>query len=146
MRKTVEQEEEEKEEEQEDCVTTCQNASKIACTCRCGGVNHGKKSLMRMDRFFEVTEEKRVAAPVAITSAMIKCDDCNKLVPEEELKVWLAPVAVEEYEGEQDPVYMCKRCTKTFLNDNKEYAFENLLYTVKAALTKYNQPILEKWK
>jgi uncharacterized protein with PIN domain len=114
--------------------------------------------MKKMDAFlFEVAEEQEMAVvppteteaeAVAISTKMVRCDDCNMVVPEEEAKVWLAPVAVGAYEGEQDPVYICKRCTKTFLDDNKEegYDFEDLLYSVKDAAGKYTPQMLENWK
>jgi len=110
---------------------------------------------MRMDAFFEEKEKKKkeiilvaTTSTAATPTATIRCDDCNRWVPAEEVKVWLAPVAVESYEGEQDPVYMCKRCIKTFLNDNnnEEYHFEDLLYTIRDAARKYTPQILESWK
>ena len=64
----------------------------------------------------------------------------------EETKVWLAPVFVEEYEGEQDPVYMCRKCVNVFVDNNREFHFENLLYSVKDAAGKYKPQILENWK
>jgi hypothetical protein len=43
---------------------------------------------------------------------------------------------------------MCRKCTKTFLDENKEegFDFEDLVYDVRDAARKYNQPILEKWR
>jgi hypothetical protein len=53
MLMTVKKEEEQEEEEQEEhCTAVCQHAWKIKCVCRCGGVNHGIKSIMKMDAFF----------------------------------------------------------------------------------------------
>jgi len=156
IRKTAEAvEEEEKEEGQHHCSPLCQYAHKIKCVCSCGGKNHGIKSMIKMDAFFAAPEEHVVATAVqlttpiaaAVASATIRCDDCRKMVSTEEVKVWLAPVAVGgSYESEQDPVYMCKRCTKIFLDDNKECHFEDLLYSVKDTARKYIPEVLEKWK
>lgn len=97
-----EEQEENEEEGQEHCVAACQYANKIQCTCRCGGKNHGIKSMIKMDAFFEEEEkEQLVAVPVAVAPVaavpavsemmMVRCDDCRRLVPEVEAKVWLAP-------------------------------------------------------
>lgn len=56
------QHDEKEEEEEEHCPSTCQYASKIECTCRCGGVNHGIKSMIKMDAFFAAREEEVVTA------------------------------------------------------------------------------------
>jgi hypothetical protein len=50
--------EEEEKEEEEICNENCATATKIKCTCSCGGEFHGVKSLMRMDSFFGKDDEE----------------------------------------------------------------------------------------